>query len=501
MGISQYILLAETGLHPEDRFETGSAMILGALPRVKSTEPAMITSISALGDTGVADSPITVIDTVFEDGPKLVEMDDTTAAALTAGPAPVRAMKVVEYPLPERHAGPSLAAKPVAAPLGSGGHGFTVLCRDAVTGDPLPDCRVVAYSNFANKIGGEGVTDMTGHALIYLNTAIVARLYVVSQPSHWGAYRANVQVTPIVTVDIQPVDRTHPDAVRHYYGASRFEPTTQVVVGVIDTGLGPHPDLNIVSMDNTVTGEPRTAGDDWFGHGTHVAGLAGARGGLRGLAPGVAIRGYRVFGLNASSATNYAIMKAMIHAAADRCDIINLSLGGGQADPIVEEAVRDACDQGMLVIVAAGNGGHQPVSYPAAYAGAVAVSALGVRTGFPPGSLPEGDIEPPVSATYTDEFIAGFSNIGQEIALTAPGVGVLSTLPQGRYGPMSGTSMAAPVAAGAAACLLSRAPNVWNMPRDRARTEAIRALLLGAAGSRGFGSNYEGQGMPEPAMI
>ena len=73
----------------------------------------------------------------------------------------------------------------------------------------------------------------------------------------------------------------------------------------------------------------------------------------------------------------------MILAGEDRCDVINLSVGGGPHDVIVEESIQDARDQGMLVVIAAGNDGRKAVSYPAAYSGATAVSALGHESGFP----------------------------------------------------------------------------------------------------------------------
>jgi subtilisin family serine protease len=294
--------------------------------------------------------------------------------------------------------------------------------------------------------------------------------------------------------------------VRFYYGNSRFDPATGVTVGVIDTGVGPHHDLNVVSGRNTVTGEPAAAWQDWFEHGTHVSGLIGASGtppnGLRGMAPGVPIRAYRVFGKNAQGATNYAILKAMIFAATDGCDIINLSLGGGPNEPIVEEAISDARDQGMLVMVAAGNDGRQPVNYPAAYAGSTAVSALGREGTYPVGSVASAEaLRPPNSTVDAAEFIAEFSNIGSRVALTAPGVGVLSTLPNNAYGPMSGTSMAAPVAAGAAACLLSRDPAVFALARDRARSDAIEKLLQSHGAKRGFGLVFEGYGLPDPNQV
>jgi subtilisin len=127
---------------------------------------------------------------------------------------------------------------------------------------------------------------------------------------------------------------------------------------------------------------------------------------------------------------------------------------------------------------------------------------MGREGTFPAESLDVGEVlRPPSSSVDAGEFIAAFSNLGPQVAVTAPGVGVLSTLPGNLFGPMSGTSMAAPVAAGTVACLLSRDPGIQGMPRTRARSDAIEALLASQCQPRGFGSIYEGRGLPNPATI
>jgi subtilisin len=192
----------------------------------------------------------------------------------------------------------------------------------------------------------------------------------------------------------------------------------------------------------------------------------------------------------------------MIFAAADDCDIINLSLGGGPHDFIVEESINDARNQGMLVVIAAGNDDRRPVNYPAAYAGATAVSAMGREGTFPAGSLEEADVlRPPYATQDPTEFIAAFSNIGPQIAVTGLGVGALSTLPNNLYGPLSGTSMASPVVTGAAASMLSQNSMIHNMARNRARSDAIERMLQTQCVRRGFGSVCEGYGLPSPAVV
>jgi hypothetical protein len=245
-------------------------------------------------------------------------------------------------------------------------------------------------------------TDASGRASLSVAGVRIEQLKVQTDTTHWGAYRSNLPIIQngVIKLRIDRVSRPFKDAVAHFYGASQFDPKAGVVVGVIDTGVGPHADLNLVGGRNASLVELPGQFDDWRGHGTHVAGLVGAspspKGGVRGLAPGVAIRSYRVFP-KGGGATNWAVMRAILFAEVDDCDILNLSLGLAAADPLVERAIRDARDRGILVIAAAGNHRRGPVTHPAACPDAIGVSALGVVGCFPPGSFCAGEeIRPPV---------------------------------------------------------------------------------------------------------
>ncbi|MFC0560662.1 S8 family serine peptidase [Halalkalibacter alkalisediminis] len=292
----------------------------------------------------------------------------------------------------------------------------------------------------------------------------------------------------------------------------------EVVVAVIDSGFDfNHPDLkNHVDLEGSRTFVPGTEGvtDSWDynSHGTHVAGTIGAEGSMKGVAPGVTLRSYRVFGAT-GGAQQIWITDAIIAAANDGVDVINMSLGGtrllGQwffTDPETKEtisggnsaadyvaynrAIRYAVNKGVTIVSSAGNS-EQDLKSPAKVAewqnanrndGWEARGAVF----FVPAQIP-GVIT--VSATGagfgTEDRLAFYSNYGNgAINVSAPGgdLGpdraggskylVLSTVPTymefgGRgpeaealfgkgYGWKGGTSMAAPQVSGVAAAYIAQ---------------------------------------------
>lgn len=498
---NRYILLPEgavAGIEP-------ASELLSQLPEARSMGEPESAPLEAAGGREV-----TVVDTVRPEGPRLVEANREIAAQVNRADAPLQMVPVVEF----RHPNPRLRAQgamastaappaPAAAPVT-----VEIACTDAATGAGVAGAHVVAFTDFAKRAGGEGETDAAGIAKVRLKGTAIEQLYVYppeSGPAYWGGFRTAVNGSAPVTVTLTPVDLTYVDSVRHYYANSKFDDQRGVEVGVIDTGVGPHVDLNLIGGVNTVTGEPADDYADAHGHGTHVAGLIGSNGmppaGLRGLAPGVQLRAYRVFPEHGDNASNYAIIKAMLFAAYDGCDIVNLSLGGGPHDPTVEQAISYLRNVGILVVISAGNDERYPATFPSVYPQAVAVTAMGREGTFPPGSLDESAISSSPLGIDPPEFLAAFSNVGQEVTVTGPGVGDLSTLPGDRFGPLSGTSMSAPVVSGAVACLLSQNQGVFEMEPGEERSQAIEDLLTGNCTQLGFGGIYEGHGMPNPSIV
>jgi subtilisin family serine protease len=238
-----------------------------------------------------------------------------------------------------------------------------------------------------------------------------------------------------------------------------------VLVGVIDTGIDyDHPDLaaNIYVNPGEIDGngidddgngfvddvhgwdfihDDNDPSDD-VGHGTHVAGIIGAAGnnalGIAGVNWTVSMLPIKFLGpgggstADAIAATDYATMMG--------ADLTNNSWGGGPPSQALEEAILRAGVAGSLFVAAAGNDADNNASYPAAFNTWNIVS---------------------VAATDDRDQLAPFSNYGAtSVDLGAPGVAILSTLPGGSYGFLSGTSMATPHVAGVAALMRAVSPGI-----------------------------------------
>ncbi|WJG10296.1 S8 family serine peptidase [Aliiglaciecola sp. LCG003] len=232
-------------------------------------------------------------------------------------------------------------------------------------------------------------------------------------------------------------------------------------VCIIDTGfnLG-HSDLG--DQNSGVTGQGNNAQvGNWYndgnGHGTHVAGTISALAnnqGVVGVYPGVDLHIVKIF----DDSGNWTFASDIIDAI-DQCqtagaNVVNMSLGGSGSSTAESNAMQTFVNQGMMLVAAAGNSGNSSLSYPASYDSVISVAAVG-----------------------SNESRASYSQYNSQVEIAGPGTSVQSTWPTNTYNTISGTSMATPHVAGAAALVWSFFPQCTN--------EQIRSALNATAKDKG----------------
>ncbi len=265
-----------------------------------------------------------------------------------------------------------------------------------------------------------------------------------------------------------------------------------VDVAIVDTGIAPHPDLTIAGGKNcNGTGTSYT---DGHGHGTHVAGTVAAKNdtnGVVGVAPGARLWAVRVLGTSGSGSTSQIICGLDWVRAQGNIEVVNMSLSGPGSEgssctsSTMRAAVCNLKAAGVTVVVAAGNSkvdanGTVPATYPEV----ITVSALADSNGLGGGggAAQCGD---------ADDSLANFSNWGADVDVIAPGVCINSTSRTGGYASMSGTSMASPHVAGAAA--------VYKAANPLAPPDQVRQHLI-TTGTSDWINSEDRDGIKEPVI-
>ncbi|MGE8206524.1 S8 family peptidase [Heyndrickxia sp. NPDC080065] len=280
-------------------------------------------------------------------------------------------------------------------------------------------------------------------------------------------------------------------------GTGKSASGDDIVVAVIDTGIDyTHPDLkaNYAYGKSFVPGYPDAK--DQNGHGTHVAGSIAAKGRTMGIGPDLKVASYRVFGPT-GEATTASIAEALMTAADDNVDVVNMSLGGyawyqdpefTTKDIVAEEqmfnrAINYAIKKGVTVVGSAGNN-------------AVDISSPGKLSGDDKGAThrsPSNQNLIRVSAGGQLKNLAYYSNYGVgKIDVMAPGgdlgpnydpeTGIgrdnsylcLATVPGG-YGYKAGTSMAAPKVAALAGVIIAK------YGKDKLNPSQVKHIILKSA--------------------
>jgi subtilisin len=280
------------------------------------------------------------------------------------------------------------------------------------------------------------------------------KMYPFAQSFTPGANRIDVDLNP-------------------YANVNGLDERVDADIAILDMGVGPNADINVVGGYDC-TGQSTTF--DNGGHGTHVAGIAGAKDngiGIVGVAPGARIWSIKVLDAFDGNWSWVICGIDWVTAHADVIEVANMSIGEtlGAANQVFDgpmhEAIRRSVAAGVTYAVAAGNGAQDAANViPATYPEVITVSAIGDSDGKP------GGLGPAMGSTGDDRF-ASFSDYGADVDIAAPGVATLSTAPYDGLSTMSGTSFATPHVVGAIALYLAQ--------HGRVGPAAVKAALLATA--------------------
>ncbi len=210
-----------------------------------------------------------------------------------------------------------------------------------------------------------------------------------------------------------------------------------VTIAILDSGVAAHPAFSSDRLRSIDIGEGITGSGDADGHGTAVAALAGGNTpGATGVAPASNLLSIKV--TNADGLSDLFTLAQGIMTAADAgARVINVSLGSYQNSSVLSRAISYADERGAVIVAAGGNDQASQLTWPAADSRVVsvgAVDALGQQLTF--------------------------SNSGENLTVTAPGLGLTTAWPGDQYVSFDGTSGSSPLMAGAIAAVMSQVPNL-----------------------------------------
>ena len=318
--------------------------------------------------------------------------------------------------------------------------------RAAGQGGSVSHVYRTALRGFAAELPDRAIAALRANpAVLSIEADTRVTVDATQRPAPWGLDRIDQRTRPLSG------SYTYPRA-----GAG-------VTAYVIDTGIDPGPDFEDGLALGMTTVVDTNGTQDCNGHGSHVAGTIGGQ--IYGVAKEVTLVPVRVLDCTGSGPLSGVIAGldwVAAHHQAGRPAVANLSLGTA-ASSSLDAAVSRVLADGVTVAVAAGNSGVNACSTsPARVAGALTVGA-----------------------TDRTDRRASFSNHGSCLDLFAPGVDITSDWLDGRTATISGTSMATPHVAGAAALLLQRNPG-WSPATVAGRVVAL--ATTGRVTSPGTGS-------------
>jgi subtilisin len=396
---------------------------------------------------------------------------------------------------------------------------------------PLSGAAVIVYGP---GFPIQAVTNESGVARLSLfggGTDAVRAIYVKPKANYWERFIPTPEVneSSATTIRLRSLAETFPNLVAPNQAAPNQAAERMVRwnqrlmrmdqpgnltgagirVGIIDSGCdNTHPALRHVVRGKDFTnhqGEGRQSEtrrtdngwtDDVLGYGTHSAGLVaatpGAGQGFVGCAPEAEVHAFKVFPGGRLS----DLLAALDECVAREIDVVSLSVGCDQGSELLDQKLRELRHRGIACIAAAGtSGGH--LQFPAMLPAVLAVGAVGKLREFPPDTCHAQAVVPELIGN-DGVFPAAFTDVGPHIAVSAPGVAVLSSVPGG-HAVLDGTGIAAAQVTGLAALILAHHPLFQGSLKARSeqRVSVLFSLIRACAVPQFADPLRGGAGVPD----
>ena len=339
----------------------------------------------------------------------------------------------------------------------------------------------------------QAITDASGQAILQadVNGAGALAIYVRAAADYWERSIQNPSLEPgeVNVIRLSPLQRASGKAPveRPYTWGQRIMKFDRAPadwsgagtkIGLIDSGCdSSHPQLRHIVRGTDISrgNDAQSWKTDEFGHGTHCAGIiaaaAGTSAGIVGCAPGSEVHVFKVVpGGHFSD-----LIDALDQCIARRLDIVHIGVSGDQFSELVAQKITEARLNGIACVAAAGNSGAA-VQFPGNVPGVLTVAAVG-KLGEYPEDTRHARRALPQFIGLSGIYATNFSCWGSQVAVCAPGVAVVSSVPGGGYAAWDGSTMAAAHVVGLSALLLSHHPLLQSI-NFGSRAEQRVALLF-----------------------
>lgn len=336
-----------------------------------------------------------------------------------------------------------------------------------ISGIPLPGITVIMVSTKNPGDWQKGTTGKDGSVHLQLRNTSTADIYIYPEHTYHNKVISKQDLYSLQEIKLETIRFDQQDFLRDKFPLVQLpELKHRLRIGIADSGVGPHSFVPVKQNINLIRNEDQSAFFDQLGHGTQVAGIIQYLGKNTDGLSYIDLYNYRVVDDN-NRASTFDILKAIDQAKADACDILLLGPAGIGSDEVLLLAMKDAFESGMLCIYTA----PEPPVYQAMSHSQTTAS-----------SIMKFDLIDSLHDLLRTKkvdtiFRTSFSLAGVAVTSYTQQLSVISAYPENKWSMMAGKDIAAPIACGLSARLLSNEEKILAMPRNAKRCLAMQDFL------------------------